>query len=163
MTRFCEGRDHLAPSAEEINAQLVLSSRREKAAMRSTPATRSGAGWPDARSAQTTDMPSATVRWAARQDSANSRLRRIMHRWKALAVMTMWEVRGARQNSRQRATAISIGTASKEMPSNSDFPVCIIDYSRITKSRVAGMLEAGRSASTRAVAARFPMRRHACW
>ena len=30
--------------------------------MRSTPATRSGAGWPEARRAQTTDMPSATVR-----------------------------------------------------------------------------------------------------
>ena len=30
--------------------------------MRSTPATRSGTGWPEARSAQTTDMPSATMR-----------------------------------------------------------------------------------------------------
>ena len=40
--------------------------------MRSTPATRSGARCPEARSAQTTDMPSATMRSPARQACASS-------------------------------------------------------------------------------------------
>ena len=52
-----------------------------------------------------------------------------MHRWEALAVMTVWEVRGARHSSRHRATAVSMVTASKVRPSSSAFSVRFIDAS----------------------------------
>src|SRR6516165_6637628 len=66
-----------------------------------------------------------------------------MHRWEALAVITVWEVRGARQNSRHRATAVSMVTASKERPSSSALAVRFIDASSRLGSRAAGVPEAG--------------------
>ncbi|SRR5208282_3729781 len=46
-----------------------------------------------------------------------------MHKWEGLPVITVWEVRVAYQNSRHRATAVSMVTASKERPSGSAFSV----------------------------------------
>src|SRR6516162_5445158 len=66
-----------------------------------------------------------------------------MHRWEALAVITVWEVRGARQNTRHRATAVSRVTASKERPSSSALSMRFIDPSSRLGSRVAGAPEAG--------------------
>ena len=60
--RFHQSRDYLAPGAEEIDAQPVRSGRHQKARYEVHATTRSGTGWPDARRAQTTDMPSARVR-----------------------------------------------------------------------------------------------------
>src|SRR5260221_8085826 len=50
-----------------------------------------------------------------------------MHKWEALAVIIVWEVRGSRQNLRHRATAVSMVTASKERPSSSTLSLRIID------------------------------------
>src|SRR4026207_238516 len=64
-----------------------------------------------------------------------------MHRWDALMVMTMWEARGAWQSSRQRDTAASIVTVSKERPSNSALSARFIGPSSRPGSRVAGVPE----------------------
>src|ERR1700741_4130560 len=66
-----------------------------------------------------------------------------MHKWEALAVITVWEVRGVRQNSRHRATAVSMVTASKERPSSSALPARFIDAPSRLGSRVAGVPEVG--------------------
>src|SRR5215831_3194861 len=65
-----------------------------------------------------------------------------MQRWEALAVMTMWEARGARHSSRHRATAVSMVTVSKERPRSSALSVRFIDSSEL-RSLVADMPEVG--------------------
>ena len=55
-------------------------------------------------------------------------------------MITAWEVRGAKQNSRHRATALSMVTASKERPSSSGLS---IDTSSRLETRVAGVPKAG--------------------
>src|SRR5260370_26582584 len=66
-----------------------------------------------------------------------------MHKCDAFAVMIMWEVRGARHNSRHRATAVSMVTVSKERPNSSALSVRFIDASSRSGTRVAGMPESG--------------------
>src|SRR5512132_2877253 len=66
-----------------------------------------------------------------------------MHRWEALAVIIMWEARGARHSSRHRATAVSMVTVSKERPMSSALSVRFMDPSSELRSRVAGMPEVG--------------------
>src|SRR3974377_620820 len=64
-----------------------------------------------------------------------------MHRWEALAVITVWEAREALQNSRHRATAVSLVPGSKERPSSWAFSVRDIDASSRLGSRVVGVPE----------------------
>src|SRR4051794_30958867 len=66
-----------------------------------------------------------------------------MHKWEALAVMTVWGVRGAPHSPRHRATAVSMVTVSKERPSSSAFSARFIDASSRPGSRVAGVPEVG--------------------
>ena len=66
-----------------------------------------------------------------------------MHKWEALAVTMVWEVRGARQKPRHRATAASVVTVSKESPSSSALSVNFIDVALRVGSRVAGVPETG--------------------
>src|SRR5262249_14947800 len=66
-----------------------------------------------------------------------------MHKWEALAMMTVWEVRGPPHSSRQRATAFSMVTGSKERPSSSTLSMRFIDASSGSSSWVAGMPQAG--------------------
>jgi hypothetical protein len=87
--------------------------------MRSTPATLSGTGVPAARSAQTTDIPSATMRLPEQHELRSSASCCIMQRCEALAVMTVWLVLGPRHHSKHRATASSMRTRSKVSPNSS--------------------------------------------
>lgn len=88
--------------------------------MRSTPATRSGTGVPAARSAQTTDIPSATIRLPAQHARRSAASCCIMQRCEAFAVMTVWLVLGPQHHSRHCATASSMRTRSKVSPKSSD-------------------------------------------
>src|SRR5262245_24669977 len=66
-----------------------------------------------------------------------------MHRCEALIVMTTCELRGARQNSMQRATAVSIVTASKDRPNNSARGVSLMEVSARRGSLVVGVPKVG--------------------